>query len=106
MDHILVTPEMLNSGAASCDATASAVQSDLADLRNYVVGLQATWHGVAARQFEQLMHDFDTFGNMLNDALTDIGSGLRTNYVNYVESETANINSLIAVNQDIPGAHL
>jgi WXG100 family type VII secretion target len=106
MDHILVTPEMVADAAASCDTTATEIDGELANLRAYVVQLQAVWHGVAAGQFDILMHDFDVFGRMLHDALTDIGSGLRGNFHNYVDAEQANINSLVAVNGDIPGANL
>ncbi|MFI5935017.1 WXG100 family type VII secretion target [Actinoplanes sp. NPDC051494] len=106
MDHILVTPEMVASAAGSCDSTALEIEGELANLKAYVVQLQAVWHGVASGQFDILMHDFDVFGRMLHDALTDIGSGLRGNFHNYVDAEQANINSLIAVNGDIPGANL
>jgi WXG100 family type VII secretion target len=106
MDHILVTPEMVADAAGSCDMTATEIDSELANLRSYVVQLQGTWHGVAAGQFDTLMHDFDVFGRMLHDALSDIGSGLRGNFHNYVNAEQANISSLLAVNGDIPGANL
>lgn len=106
MDHILVTPEMIMDAAASCDGTATDIDGELANLRSMVVQLQSIWHGVAAGQFDILMHDFDVFGRMLHNALTDIGSGLRGNFHNYIDAEQANINSLVAVNQDIPGANL
>ena len=106
MDHILVTPEMISEAAGSCDSTAAEIDGELAALRSFVVNLQAIWHGVASDQFDILMNDFDVFGKMLNDALTDIASGLRGNFVNYVEAEQANIASLQAVNGDIPGANL
>ncbi|MFF5173267.1 WXG100 family type VII secretion target [Micromonospora sp. NPDC000089] len=106
MDHILVTPEMISDAAASCDTTATDIDGELAALRSYVVNLQGIWHGVASDQFNILMHDFDVFGKMLHDALTDIASGLRGNFVNYVDAEQANVSSLVAVNGDIPGARL
>jgi WXG100 family type VII secretion target len=106
MDHILVTPEMVSDAAGSCDSTATEIDGELAALRSYVVDLQTIWHGVASAQFDILMHDFDVFGRMLHNALSDIGSGLRGNFVNYVDAEDANIASLKAVDGDIPGINL
>jgi hypothetical protein len=42
---------------------------------------------------------------MLHDALTDIGSGLRGNYVNYTQAEEDNIRQLVTVDGAIPGGH-
>ena len=53
-----------------------------------------------------LMTDYDIFGRMMHDSLVDIASGLRGNFVNYTDTETTNINSLVSVNGDIPGANL
>ena len=106
MQNILVTPEMISDAANSCDITANDLSAELAALKSYVMELQAVWQGVASLQFNQLMTNFDIYARMLNDSLTDIAQGLRGNAVNYVDSEIANINSLVAVNGDIPGARL
>ncbi len=52
------------------------------------------------------MINYDTFSRMLDNALRDIGSGLRGNYVNYTTAEEQNIAQLVAINGDIPGANL
>jgi hypothetical protein len=52
------------------------------------------------------MTDYDTFAKMLHNALVDIGSGLRGNYVNYTDGESQNIANLQPIHGDIPGANL
>lgn len=106
MQNVQVTPEMITDAATSCDTTAGEIDTELASLKTFVIELQSMWHGVASTQFNQLMTDFDIYGRMLHNSLTDIGSGLRGNAVNYVDTEMQNINSLVAVNGDIPGARL
>jgi WXG100 family type VII secretion target len=99
-----VTPEMLSAASASCTNTAEQISAQLSVLRNYVVNLEAQWHGVAASTFSELMADYDVYTRMMNDALTDIGSGLAGNQVNYTEAEQSNINSLQPVGgQAVPG---
>jgi hypothetical protein len=70
-----------------------------------VESLGSEWLGIAATTFQDLMTDYNVFSTMLENALRDIGSGLRGNYVNYTDSESANIQSLVAVNGEIPGAN-
>jgi WXG100 family type VII secretion target len=106
MNPIEVTPQMISTAALDCKNTAGEVDGDLVRLKAYVTEMQGMWHGIAADQWSNLMIDFDTYARMLHDALTNIGLGLDGNAVNYVESEMANINSLVAVNGDIPGARL
>jgi WXG100 family type VII secretion target len=101
-----VTPEEVANGATSCDRTATEIQGQLATLKSYVVNLEAIYHGVAATTFQALMTDYDIYANMLHNALVDIGSGLRGNYVNYTDTENQNINNLLPIHGDIPGARL
>jgi WXG100 family type VII secretion target len=106
MTPVNVTPEMVTAAAGSCDATAQEIDGELASLKRYVENLHSIWGGVSANQWASLMADFDIFGRMLHNSLTDIGQGLRGNAINYVDTERANIASLQAVNGDIPGARL
>jgi WXG100 family type VII secretion target len=101
-----VTPEYVQTAATSCDNTANEIQAQLGTLRNYVVGLEGAYQGVAANTFQALMADYDNFAKMLHNALVDIGSGLRGNYVNYTESESQNVANLRPIQGDIPGANL
>jgi WXG100 family type VII secretion target len=101
-----VTPQYLADAASSCQNTASEIAAQLQALKAKVYAIEATYHGVAADTFQALMTDYDVFSNMLNQALVDIGSGLQGNQVNYTQTEQANINSLVSINGDIPGAHL
>ena len=106
MTPVNVTPEMVTAAAQSCDSTAAEIDSDLAGLKSYVQYMHSIWGGVSADQWASLMTDFDVYGRMLHNSLTDIAHGLRGNAVNYIESEQANMASLQAVNGDIPGARL
>jgi WXG100 family type VII secretion target len=101
-----VTPEYVLGAATSCDSTAGQIQTQLATLKTYVVNLEALWGGIAADKFSALMTDYDIYAQMLHNALVDIASGLRGNYVNYKDTEQQNIDNLVAVNGDIPGSYL
>ncbi|WP_329138377.1 WXG100 family type VII secretion target [Streptomyces sp. NBC_01476] len=96
-----VTPEQVSTAAASCTSTAADVQQRLAALKSYVVNMEAMWQGVAANTFQQMMAEYDILSKMLHDALTDIASGLNGNYVNYTESEQANVNSITSIQNSL-----
>jgi WXG100 family type VII secretion target len=102
---IRVTASDVMAAAQSAQNAAGEIQTDLEELKSYVVGVEATWQGVASQTFQTLMVDYQIFANMLNQSLTDIASGLRGNYVNYTASEEQNISSLKAVNGAVPGAN-
>ena len=101
MTHYNVTPQYVATAAADCDTTAQDVQSQLGALQSYVEGLGASWLGVSALQFAEMMNNFQVYSIALHDALVDIGQGLRGNYVNYVNSEADNLNSLRAIDGNI-----
>jgi WXG100 family type VII secretion target len=103
MDQVRVTPEMIADAANACDTKAQEIDGELASLRSYVYFLQGIWHGVASGTFNDLMFDFDRYATMMHNALTDIASGLRGNFHNYVDNENANLAALKQVNGSIPG---
>ncbi|MEU1302171.1 WXG100 family type VII secretion target [Streptomyces shenzhenensis] len=99
-----VTPEYLSGAATTCDSTASEIAGMLADLKLYVQSLEASWQGVAATTFATLMVTYDLHAQMLYDALTDIGGGLRGTYASYKDSEVwaaANVEAI-----QLPAANL
>jgi WXG100 family type VII secretion target len=100
-----VTAADIQAASAATQRTAQEVQSDLNDLRRYVQEVEATWQGVASSTFQLLMQDFDTYAAMLNQALTDIASGLSGNYLNYAGTEEQLVKGLQAVSGSIPGAN-
>ena len=65
-------------------------------------GLGVYWQGSAHNAFDTLMNDYDIYARMLHDALTDIASGLRGNYVNYADSEQTNLNNIVTVDLPAP----
>lgn len=100
-----VTPEYLANAATSTDNTATEIDGILAQIRAYVVGLESVWQGTAHLQFQTLMAEYDTYARMLHDSLVNIAAGLRGNYVNYTDSEQANLNNLIGLGANIPSAN-
>ena len=100
-----VTPEYLSNAATSTDNTAAEIDAVLAQIRSYVVNLEASWQGIAHNTFQTLMAEYDNYAKMLHDSLTDIASGLRGNYVNYTESEQTNISNLTSLDAALPAGH-
>lgn len=101
MTQYNVTPQYVATAATECDTTAQDVQTQLGLLRTYVETLGATWLGVTAAQFAEMMNNFQVYSIALHDALVDIGQGLRGNYVNYVNSEADNLRNLVGIDGNI-----
>ncbi|BCY11910.1 WXG100 family type VII secretion target [Actinoplanes sp. L3-i22] len=99
-----VTPDVVSGAATDTQTTAQEMAELIADIRTYVVSLEDVWQGVASNQFQQLMHDYDTFARTLQDALAGISSGLHGTYLNYRDTEIANLNDLQAVELGPPPA--
>jgi WXG100 family type VII secretion target len=97
-----VTPEDLSAAAGYVDVRASDIEAKIAALGTYVNSLSVYWTGPAHGQFETLMADYHIYATMLQNALTDIGSGLRGNYVNYSAAEATNVGNLVKVNLPPP----
>jgi WXG100 family type VII secretion target len=100
-----VTPEYIAQAAASCKTIAGTVQEELASLQTYIQNMEAYWQGIASTTFQDLMTEYSTFSAMLCNALTDIGSGLEGNYVNYQGTEQANIKTITAIQSALSTVH-
>ena len=101
-----VTPEYLTGAAKACDTTNGEVQGQLSSLRQYVVGMEADWQGIAASTFQSLMAEYDRCAAALQDALTGIASGLRGSWTNYTENEQANTTTITNIQQGLPSPKL
>ncbi|MFG2226229.1 WXG100 family type VII secretion target [Streptomyces sp. NPDC048644] len=101
-----VTPAMIAQAAVSCDNTAADVEAKLQNLKSYVIQLEDSWQGIAHNTFQIYMAEYDTYAQMLHNALTDIASGLRGNEVNYKESENANLQRIHTLQSELPAARL
>ena len=101
MNDFRATPQDIANASASCNSTAQNVQEQLASLKTYVVNMENWWQGVAATTFGELMQEYDTYSTMLHNALVDIGSGLNGNFVNYHDSEQANVNSINLIQNEL-----
>ncbi len=101
-----VTPEYLASASAACQTTATDVSDELTTCRSYVVGLEDSWGGIASNTFQEMMQLYDACAQALNQALTDIGTGLQNNFVNYSQSEQDNITKIQNIENELSGAKL
>jgi WXG100 family type VII secretion target len=104
MNGYKVLPADVAAAAQNCDSTAQEVYVQLQALKSYVMDLESQWLGVASQTFNNLMTDWDIYANMLNQALTGIGDGLRGNWTNYTTSEETAISNLKQVNGSLPSA--
>ena len=98
-----VTPDDLQQASAFVSSQADEINSEIQALGNYAQSLSQFWQGSAQQAFETLMSDYRTYATMLDNALTDIASGLQGNYVNYSNAEQANLSSI--VNVQLPAAN-
>lgn len=101
-----ITFQMLQDGNKACLDTVSDIDSELASMRAYVSELAAQWLGASSMQYQNLMTDFDKYGQMLNDSLNGIANGLLFNYGNYTTTEKSVEATMKTVNGVIPGANL
>jgi WXG100 family type VII secretion target len=97
-----VTPEYLAAAAGNTSNTAAEIDIILAQIRAYVVNIEAAWQGIAQQTFQTLMSEYDIYAKMLHDSLVDISSGLQGTYVNYTESEQTNISNLKSLDASLP----
>jgi len=97
-----VTPDDLQQASAFVSSQADEINSEIQALGNYAQSLSQFWQGSAQQAFETLMSDYRTYATMLDNALTDIASGLQGNYVNYSNAEQANLSSIVSVQLPTP----
>jgi uncharacterized protein YukE len=59
--------------------------------------MEGWWKGIASNTFQDLMTEYSTYSAMLYNALNDISSGLSGNYVNYTDTENANVKTITSI---------
>lgn len=101
-----ITFQALQDGNKACLDAVSEIDGELASMRAYVSELAAQWLGASSMQYQNLMTDFDKYGQMLNDSLNGIADGLMGNYGNYTTTELSIESTMKSVNGVIPGANL
>jgi WXG100 family type VII secretion target len=101
-----ITPQMLQTGATSCNQTAHEVTAELASMRSQVEVLAGQWLGVSSTAYQTLMADYDRYGRLLNDTLIEIGEGLVRNMNNYTTTESTVETRYHNINADLPPARL
>ncbi|MGW1045353.1 WXG100 family type VII secretion target [Streptomyces sp. NPDC002547] len=98
------TPAELKSNATDIRNTQEVVQSELDNLKSYVVGLEGVWGGIASNTFQELMQQWDTHAAQLQQALLAIATGLDGSADNYISSEQSNVANIH--NVQLPPARL
>jgi WXG100 family type VII secretion target len=98
------TPEDLKAKAVDIRNTEQTVQAELDRLKNYVIGLEASWKGVASNTFQELMREWDTYAAQLQNALLAISNGLTGTADNYLSGEHSAVTNLKGVS--LPPAKL
>jgi WXG100 family type VII secretion target len=97
-----VTGEYLAEAAAACDSTASNVQEQLTALQAFVVNMETYYQSFAAGAFQILMNDWNTCSISLNDALTTIAAGIRTNWANYAQGDQQALTNIHNIQAELP----
>jgi WXG100 family type VII secretion target len=102
MSGFQVTPDDLQQASVYVSNSAQNIMAQIQQLGTYAQGLSDFWQGSAQQAFETLMADYNTYATMLDNALTDISSGLNGNYVNYSQAEQTNLNNIVSVQLPAP----
>lgn len=92
-----VTPDELDQAASTVRMRADAVEQHIGELGRYVNNLGEFWQGSAHNAFDELMTQYWVYSARMTEALTDISTALKGNYVNYTAAEQAAQSSLGAV---------
>lgn len=83
-----VTPDQLTTMAGSVNRTATDVAGSHATLKHQLSPLfGADWSGAASAQFSALYENFDVHARGLSEALTGIGTLLRSAGMTYASAE-------------------
>ncbi|WP_438306678.1 WXG100 family type VII secretion target (plasmid) [Streptomyces sp. HUAS TT11] len=98
------TPADLKTKATDIRNTEQTVQAELDALKNYVIGLEAKWKGVASNTFQELMQEWERYAAQLQNALLAIANGLNGTADNYLGSEHSNVANVNRVS--LPKANL
>jgi hypothetical protein len=90
MTGFTVAPDRLDQSASVFHVEAEFAHNVLTTFKAQIQILQDMFQAVPPDIWDKLMSDLDIYTTEYRDALAGIGSGLRQNYVNYVDIEAAN----------------
>ncbi|WP_213453662.1 WXG100 family type VII secretion target [Rhizomonospora bruguierae] len=88
---------------------AVALESELAALKSYVLGLNGPWIGPAQKEFEKIMGPggpWESNTKALLAALHGIAVGLRNNMEGYTTGELNNVAYVAGTGETLPPANL
>lgn len=103
--HYNVTLEYLNKAKSDVQHMVDTMDGRLAEIKSLVMSIESHWQGVAANTFQELMEEWNVYGNMLKNSLQDIGLGLNGTYVNYHDAEQTAVNNLKQIESHLPGGY-
>jgi WXG100 family type VII secretion target len=95
------TPQDISDASSACYNTAGQIWQELGTLYNYIQGMEQWWQGIASTTFQELMVEYNTYSQMLYNALLDISTGLNGNFVNYSDTENANIQTVTSIQDQL-----
>jgi WXG100 family type VII secretion target len=105
MQFTVTAAELLNA-AATCRNTNQQLQTQIAQMQNYVLGLTGSYKGTAALALQQLSDRWGADAKSLNYVLSTIADGLTANAHNYVTHETVNAGNLSSIAAGLPAARI
>lgn len=90
MSEIFVTFEALAQAQGDVSSTSASINGQLADLKDYLAPLVASWTGSASSDYQAKQAQWDSAATDLNLVLAQIGQALGTANDTYQQAESHN----------------
>jgi WXG100 family type VII secretion target len=102
----MVTAQELLNAATNCNNTNEQIQTQIQQMQQLIVNLEAAYTGTAALQLQSVSQQWQVDSQQLNTVLGTISQGLQSNAANYVNNENTNTTNLAGVGANLPAARL
>lgn len=89
MAHFEVDSAQVSSGAAAARASAANIRSEVAAMVAHLMNLQASWRGTAAVAFNDLLVQWQSTQQLVEQNLDSISTALDTSARQYEDVEAA-----------------
>jgi WXG100 family type VII secretion target len=96
---------MVHDTAVACQQGAETISGLLGALKNYILGLEGLWGGIAANTFQDMMAQYQADSIQITTALAEIGDKLMANYNNIITTEEANVRTVSSVQNSLPSTN-
>jgi 6 kDa early secretory antigenic target len=91
MTHFQVDSQQVLAANSAIQSTIGRLRSEIDTLHGQLQGLQASWQGVAANSFQELVTRWRTTESSVQDQLAQIGQALSLAATQYADVEAANL---------------